>query len=76
MRAKTITCDDVAKIWLTESAVWIELRDGRRASADFDDYPRLKSANGLERTIYQLSQYGIHWPDIDEDLSFEGFFRQ
>ena len=64
----------VEKIWLTNDAVWIRASDGREAQEFFADYPRLKYASDEERSNYTWDAYGIHWPDIDEDLSFEGFF--
>ena len=64
----------IEKIWLTEDAVWIRTTDGREASECFSDYPRLKNATAKQRKNYTYDAYGINWPDIDEDLSFEGFF--
>lgn len=64
----------VEKIWLTDDAVWIRTTDGREACELFADYPRLKFATPEQRNRYETDQYGINWPDIDEDLSFEGFF--
>ena len=64
----------VEKIWLTDDAVWIRTTDGREACEYFADYPRLRYANPQERANYQADEYGINWPDIDEDLCFEGFF--
>lgn len=66
----------VAKVWLTDSAVWVELTDGRRASELFADYSRLEAADKIQRANFIISHFGIHWPDIDEDLSFEGFFNK
>lgn len=65
----------VAKVWLTESAVWIELIDGRRAKEDFADYARLAASTKIQRENFTISYFGIHWPEIDEDLSFDGFFN-
>lgn len=64
----------IANIWLTNSAVWLELTDGRIAKENFADYRRLSGATEKQRQNFRLSYFGIHWPDIDEDLSFEGFF--
>ena len=33
-------------------------------------------ATPSEREQYTLSPYGIHWEHLDEDLCFEGFFKQ
>lgn len=65
----------IDKIWLTEDAVWIRTTDGREACEYFGDYQRLKFATAEQRANYESDAYGIHWPDIDEDLSFEGFFQ-
>ncbi len=64
----------VTKIWLTDTSIWIELTDGRKAEERFSDYVRLSKATDEQRKNYVMSYFGIHWPDIDEDLSFEGFF--
>ncbi|MDE5871951.1 MAG: DUF2442 domain-containing protein [Muribaculaceae bacterium] len=66
---------DVNKVWLDDYAVWVELIDGRRAKEDFADYSRLSSSTPSQRKNFRLSHFGIHWPELDEDLSFEGFFR-
>ena len=64
----------IEKVWLTPDAVWIRTTDGREACEYYDEYPRLKYATEQQRANYETDEYGIHWPDIDEDLSFESFF--
>lgn len=66
----------IEKIWLTDTAVWIRTVDGREASEKFADYQRLKWATPEQRADYTTSDDGIHWPELDEDLSFVGFFRE
>ena len=66
----------IAKIWLSDDAVWIRTDDGREACELFADYPRLRYATPEQRKNYIADEYGINWPDIDEDLSFEGFFQK
>lgn len=65
---------DVKKIWLTDAAIWIETADGRQACEQFDNYPSLRNASVKERQAYTRTPFGLHWPALDEDLSFEGFF--
>jgi len=65
---------EVNKIWLTDTAVWIRTKDGREASEQLAHYPRLLQASPTERADFTQSPFGIHWPKIDEDLCFEGFF--
>ena len=66
---------EVNRVWLDDYAVWVELIDGRRAKEDFADYSRLSTSTPSQRKNFRLSHFGIHWPELDEDLSFEGFFR-
>jgi hypothetical protein len=66
--------EKIEKIWLTEDAVWIKTADGREACEKFDDYPRFRYATSEQRANYTADSWGIRWEDIDEDLSFEGFF--
>ena len=66
----------VEKIWLCEDAVWIRTSDGLEACEYFADFPRLKFATQEQRANYQADEFGINWPDIDEDLSFERFFQK
>ena len=66
---------DVSKIWLTDSAVWIETAEGTMAAEQFADYPKLRDATPSEREDYTRSPYGLHWEKLDEDLCFEGFLK-
>jgi len=52
----------------------VSLIDGRIISVPLMFYPRLFNANEKQRKNWKISGggYGIHWPDIDEDLSAEG----
>ena len=68
--------EKIEKIWLTEDAVWIKTADGREACEKFDDYPRLRYATSEQRANYTADSWGIRWEDIDEGLSFEGFFNK
>lgn len=69
------TLKDIKRIWLTEDAIHIESKKGKTANEYFADYDRLKEATATERKQYTTSEFGIHWPELDEDLSFEGFFK-
>ncbi len=66
--------EKITRIWLTEDAIWIRTSSGKEACEKFNDYPRLRYATKEQRANYEADEYGIHWEDIDEDLSFDGFF--
>ena len=67
----------IQDIKVTSSALTIELSDGRSISAPLVWYPRLLNASSKERNNWELigEGHGIHWPDLDEDLSVEGMLR-
>lgn len=48
------------------------LEDGRIITVPISWYPRLHKATPAQRQAYELSPGGIHWDEIDEDISIEG----
>jgi len=60
-----------------QDSVIVELADGRTISAPLAWYPRLLHATPEQRAhcIVAGAGFGIHWPDLDEDLSVEGLLR-
>lgn len=63
----------VESVSVTADELVAELEDGRRISLPLAWYPRLLHATPEERANWRLigSGRGIHWPDLDEDLSAE-----
>jgi len=55
----------------------VELFDGRTILVPLAWYPRLAEATPAQRLNFEIAGggYGIHWPEIDEDLSTEGLLR-
>jgi len=53
------------------------LADGRTITVPLAWYPRLLNASEQQRNNWELcgGGFGIHWPDLDEDLSSEGLLR-
>ena len=66
----------VDKVWLTDTAIYIRTSDGREASEQFADVQRLNRATPEQRSNYKVTPYGIYWPELDENLSFEVFFSE
>ena len=66
----------VDKVWLTDTAVWIRTVDGKEACEKFADYQRLKFATPKQRANFKVNKFGIRWEELDEDLSFDGFFQE
>lgn len=67
----------VLEVEVTEDALTVGLMDGRTISVPLAWYPRLFNASAAQRNNWQIAGggYGIHWPDVDEDLSTEGLLR-
>ena len=67
----------VLNVKFTKDALSVALRDGRTIIVPLAWYPRLFDASPAERKNWRIAGggYGIHWPDIDEDLSTEGLLR-
>src|SRR5262245_28219845 len=67
----------VAGVEFTEDTLSVALMDGRTIIVPLAWYPRLLNATRAQRKNWQVAGggYGIHWPDIDEDLSTEGLLR-
>ena len=59
---------------VTEDTLSAELRDGRTISVPLGWFPRLLHAKQRERANWRLigRGQGIHWPDLDEDISAKG----
>src|SRR4030067_1524434 len=59
---------------VTGNTLTVDLSDGRTISAPLEWFPRLVNATQEERNNWRLigRGHGIHWEDIDEDISVEG----
>lgn len=66
----------IIKVWVDDTHIYAEMNDSRRASYAFSEWPRLRKATNAQRQDFYLSHCGIHWPQIDEDLSFDGMFNE
>jgi len=62
---------------VTDRALVVELQDGRVVSVPLAWYPRLAEGSPSERRRWELlgPGIGIHWPDLDEDISIEGLLQ-
>ncbi len=68
-RAKEIQCSD--------DQLSVLLADGRNISVPLAWFPRLLHATPAQRANFEIlgEGQGIHWPDVDEDVSIEGLLR-
>ncbi len=67
----------VLDVRVTEDTISVDLYDGRTITAPLAWFPRLLHATPEQRGNWLVAGacYGIHWPDIDEDLTTQGLLR-
>jgi hypothetical protein len=67
----------VADVRFDADRIIVDLMDGRTIAAPLAWYPRLLAASPDERAHWERAGagYGLHWPELDEDLSTEGLLR-
>jgi len=78
MSTSVVAADErVAGVEFSDDSLTVRLMDGRSISVPLAWYPRLLHARAAQRAHWKIAGggYGIHWPDIDEDLSTEGLLR-
>ncbi|MCF8038409.1 MAG: DUF2442 domain-containing protein [Desulfohalobiaceae bacterium] len=67
----------VRDVQFTEDAISVDLFDGRTITVPLAWYPRLLHASKEQLQNWKIAGagYGIHWPDIDEDLNTQGLLQ-
>lgn len=63
----------ITRIWFDGDRIYGRTDDGRTLWQSLLYYRRLHAATDSEREQYEMSADGIHWPALDEDISFESF---
>lgn len=69
--------EQVMDVRCNEDTFSVDLADGRTITVPYAWFPRLLHATSEQRANWQVSAagFGIHWLDLDEDLSTEGLLR-
>lgn len=62
------------KVWFDKDSIFILTDKNETLSQSLKYYPRLKKAAKKQRENYEAGLFGIHWKDIDEDVSYESFY--
>ena len=55
-----------------EHTMWVELTDGRTLGVPLAWFPRLLNATPAQREQVELSRVGLHWENLNEDISIAG----
>jgi hypothetical protein len=69
-----ISVPRIMNVSLDDEQLTLSLEDGRVVSVPLSWYPRLCYGSSQERQRFQIggAGFGIHWPDLDEDIGVEG----
>ena len=67
----------IEKVWFEDRAIFVRLRGGQVKSKSIDLYPNLSKGSPQQWQHFELWNDGkwIHWEELDEDLSAEGFLE-
>ena len=74
MNISTIDMPQAERVEVSEDTLTAVLSDGRTISVPLKWYPRLAHATAKERRNWRRTGRGIHWPDLNENLSVEALF--
>jgi hypothetical protein len=62
----------IVGVRFTKATLIVSLSDGREISTPLSWYPRLSKASEKERSQWEISPLGLHWPQLDEDIGLAG----
>jgi len=63
----------INKLWFADERIYIENVNGKVQSQPMRFFPRLSIADNEERSKWTESRLGLHWENLNEDISFESF---
>ncbi len=69
-----LTKEDIKKVGFRDENIFLETVNGTVKSMPLRWFKRLENATQEQRENFTLSPFGIHWEELNEDLSFDGFF--
>ena len=66
---------DIVNVETDTEVFWVEYANGWRLCIPYDWYDRLRDATPAQRQHFTFNVWGIHWPEVDEDLSGKGLIQ-
>ncbi|WP_308915967.1 DUF2442 domain-containing protein [Jannaschia sp. LMIT008] len=60
------------RVTFDDDAMWVALSDGRTIGVPLVWFPRILGATPEERLAVEIGPFGLHWEELDEDISVEG----
>jgi len=63
------------EIRFDDASMWVALSDGRTIGVPLAWFPKLLHATPAQRTGVEISPMGLHWEELDEDISLQGLLQ-
>ena len=71
----SILTDSARSAAFQDGQIIITMESGAEIRFPVAENPRLAGGTAEQLSRLEISPYGVHWPDLDEDLSFRGLLR-
>ena len=67
----------ISSVWFNNDLIYVKMSDGKIVESPIQSYPNLSKGSLEQLTKYEIKGGGrwIHWEELDEDLSAEGFLQ-
>jgi hypothetical protein len=65
----------IKDVFFDRENLFFKLEDGTIVGNPISWYVRLERATPEQRTNFEISPFGVHWEELDEDISLEGMIR-
>jgi len=65
---------EIDTLWFENDKIFVRTKEGKVLWQSLLWYHRLLYASDSQRSSFRASYSGIHWPEVDEDMSYESFF--
>lgn len=75
MRINSMIQPTITHVECQQNHLIVTLSGGQEIRTPLWYYPRLLNATPDQRSHYEIMPMGIHWPDVDEDLSIQGLLQ-
>ena len=69
------TVEHPVKVEVAGEVMTLSLPDGKSVSFAWKRNPRMSQATAAQLKEFKVTPHGIHWPELDEDLSFRGLAK-
>jgi hypothetical protein len=66
----------ITKLWFEKERMYVQTDAGETLYQSLLFYPRLLVASDEQRCAFEFEPFGIHWEEIDEDVSYESFYYE